>query len=151
MTALFSGENTIVNIKTEKPLNFNELKSDKSVKIFLFYRSLCTPCGEQTFIRELLQLVKENSEWDLSLYLIFRHYDQLAMDSVLQQTFQSKNVFTFYMAGSVSPPTERYFLSGNPYIAAFSTENHFIKALVGDRINPQSLEKFIKGFVDSVR
>jgi hypothetical protein len=147
MAALLSTDTRIVNAFSDRQLTLSDLQANSAYKIFLFYRSLCTPCGEYTLIRELYELVKKNSTWNVSIYLVFRQYDQSEADIMQEVLGQFEIMDCIYIMQNMSSAMERYFLAGNPYIAAFAPDNTFIQARIGNKMSRGALERFLKRII----
>ncbi|MBN1560435.1 hypothetical protein JW998_09305 [candidate division KSB1 bacterium] len=147
LAALLSGDLKIMNAFTDRQLTYSDLQMDNAVKIFLFYRSLCMPCGEETFISELFELIKINSGWNVSLYLLFRHSDRREMDLVRNALSQCESLDCIYVVENRTPAMERYFLAGNPCIAVFSPDNVFVQARMGNKMSRLALERFLERII----
>ena len=134
------------NVHTQRILTRSEFDRDGGCKIILFYRSLCLPCGEQTLLRQIYDLVQSHSEWELSMYLVFRNFDADKMENILGDFFYYENT---YIPKQISPELERYFMSGNPYIVVFSPENEFLKAGIGNKMSMRFLQRFLAHIAES--
>ncbi|MBN1466389.1 hypothetical protein JXA02_11540 [candidate division KSB1 bacterium] len=144
VTLLVSGKARLVNIYSDEELTLSDLDADKACKIFLFYLSLCTPCGEHAMVQEILECAKSSSDRDLAVYIVFRQCDQDDANRLWPILDQYGCLDRLYRLENVPPEAERYFLSDLPYIAAFSPDNKFIRSGSGQRMSRQALVKFFR-------
>jgi len=136
---------TLVNLLSNKVLNYNQLINNRKPKLIFFYRSLCTPCGEHLLIKELSEIIYEQS-LDLTIILIFRYVDERQLNvlmNIIDETPVKLN--EIYETNEITPDMERFFLQANPLLLYFSSDNKFKRARAGNTLGKKGLERFLQG------
>lgn len=130
-------------VKNGQSVNVNKLLAIPRLKLFVFYRSLCMPCGEQLLIKELLDVLGTLENDTIDTFLVFR---SIPSSAELQPLFQDlrMNNLTLMTAANIEPELEKFFLNGNPFLALFNQKNQLLTTVPGNYLNKHNLGIFLR-------
>lgn len=115
--------------------------------LFIFYRSICKPCGEDLLLKELNDLFLKNA-LPIDVFLIFQK--SILFDKINYEKILSELNFKYVIPSSnTDPPPSFYklFLHGNPFLVLFSQDHKFVKSAKANHMNEQLLLAFLNSVI----
>jgi len=136
--------NNIYNYLNNNKLNFSEIKKSKKPSLFVFYTSLCLPCGEHLLLKEIYDFYLINNDCNFSIYYIFNNINQ-QKNELLKQLIVDFNISSenIYDAKNITPELGLFFLKANPFLVYFSKDGEMIKTRIGNSLTKPALERFL--------